>query len=181
MQIIFDAIFLFRPEARIVWLGPKIASTVRASAEFQWYEVVEFVVSQIAAATISCHDLELQTMRPLLRRAHRLRVTRNTDRGPDIVLSNSRVDSAWRQVEIWVGVRRSGTPMNGSGASPLMRDWANTTGPKSVIKETVMDEETNQQQNDDDNNDSSACHLPPYLPRFASFQNRRTFACAATV
>jgi hypothetical protein len=102
-------------------------------------------------------------MRPLLRRAHRLRVTRNTDRGPDIVLGNRGVDSARRQLEIWVGILRSGTPMNGSGAYPLMRDWANTTGPRSVIKETVMDEETNQQQNDDNDNDSSACHLPPFL------------------
>jgi hypothetical protein len=33
-----------------------------------------------------------------------------------------------------------------------------------------MDEETDQQQNDDNNNDSSPCHLPRYLPRFASFQ-----------
>jgi hypothetical protein len=48
--------------------------------------------------------------------------------------------------------------MNGSRAYPLMRDWANTTGPRSV-----MDEETNQQQNDDNDNDSSACHLPPFL------------------
>jgi hypothetical protein len=165
MKVIFDAIFLFGPEACIVRLRPKIASAVRASAEFQWNEVVEFVVSQIAAATISCHDLELQTMRPLLGRAHRLRVTRNTDRGPDIVLGNSRVDSARRQLEIWVGILRSGTPMNGRAAYPLMRDWANTTGPMSV-----MDEETDQQQNDDNNNDSSACHLSRYLPRFASFQ-----------
>src|SRR5260370_23401172 len=101
VQVIFDAIFLLGPEACVVWLRPKIASTVRASAKFQWNEVVEFVVSQLAAATISCHDLELQTMRPLLRRAHRLRVTRNTDRGPDIVLGNRRVDSPRRQVEIW--------------------------------------------------------------------------------
>src|SRR6266404_3843256 len=163
VQVIFDAIFLFGPEACIVWLRPKIASTVRASAKFQWNEVVEFVVSQMAAATISRHDLELQTMRPLLRRAHRLRVTRNTDRGPDIVLGHSGVDSARRQVAIWVGIRRSGTPMNGRGAYPLMRNWANTTGPRSVGPSSVMDEETNQQQNDDNSNDSSACHLPPFL------------------
>ena len=169
VQVIFDAIFLFGPEACIVRLSPKIASTVRASAQFQWNEVVEFVVSQIAPATVTCHDLELQTMRPLLRRAHHLRVTRNTDRGPDIVLGNRGVDSARRQLEIWVGIRRSGTPMNGSAAYPLMRDWANTTGPRSGPR-PVMDEETDQQQNDDNNNDSSAWHLPRYLARFTIFQ-----------
>jgi len=79
MKIIFDAILLLCPKRRSVWFRPQIRHTIWTSAKFQWNEVVKFIISQIASATIRRYDLGFEPIGNPLLWAHSLCIPRDTN------------------------------------------------------------------------------------------------------